>query len=202
MCCHAKLKVHICTVFKVICVLYYCHVQVPLAEALKKSGDWPAWQPQWDTQQQRTLKYSEARVKGGTRVMSIEYEKSQTRNGTRVETELADAGGNMQPFAAEVLRIVELRPQALVDSSGCDRVIQFAVLQRFDTVVREDHAQLAQRLLEAELDSVQECSELDAVPLDRLHPLNACLVRRDGVSWLQFVRQLGRSKQHVFGMPA
>lgn len=206
-------KHYVHVVLKLVCCLHCRHSKVPLEEALKKSGEWPTWESEWGTQQQRTFKFSEAHVRGGTRVRSIEYGKSKTRDGTRVETDLADDMGIVRPFASQVFRIVELR--SLVAEGGgssgtsssngsameqTPRAVQFAVLQRFDTTVREDHPHLAQQLLEAQLDSIQQ--ELDAVPLDHLHPLNACLVQRGAVSWLQFVRQLGRSKQHFFGLPA
>jgi hypothetical protein len=190
-------------------------LQGPLREALTKSGVWPAWEPEWRSQQTRTFKYTEGRVQGGTRVMSVEYGKSKTRNGTRVEVQLVVEGVGEQACAGEVLRLVWLRPSGWVrgDNGGSSsssggaghqqggslRVVQFAIVQPFDTKVRRDHPEIAVELLEAKLDSLQD--RMCAVPLDQLHPLNACHVHRDGVSWLQFVRQIGRSNRHFFGLP-
>jgi hypothetical protein len=76
----------------------------------------------------------------------------------------------------------------------------FAVVKRYNTVVRRDQPELGDVLLEARLQDFQ--SGICVVPLAEVSmALHACLVSRGGAQWLMFTPATSRSSQQVFKVP-
>lgn len=143
-------------------------------KAWLQAGDsWSVWQSCWADQQYRTRVYQLADIPGNTRVMTREYKRSRTRNGTRVQVQLPNSSGVLQPYACEVLLFLELQLKQHAASVGGSpnssatvtaaiaaaggqhdnmQAVLLAVLRRFNTVVRTDQPELADMMLEAMVD--------------------------------------------------
>lgn len=180
----------------------YAVVQVSLVANLMAEGNWYAWQGAWGSQQQRSLVYQKARLPGGMLVTSRAYTRSRSRNGTRVVIDFADTQGVVQESVCEVVIFVEMRPAwATAPAPSSSSVpTKFAVVQRYNTVVKEDQPELAQRQLMAKAGDFME--GFYAVLLERLrYSLSACIVRFGQVGWYLFSPVTTKSSQGVFGLP-
>jgi hypothetical protein len=176
--------------------------QVPLQQLLQQRGLWTAWESVWDEQQYRTRVYQLAYIPGNTRVMSHEYNRSRTRNGTRVQVDFSDDSGAMQRYACEVLRFLELQPPAgQAQDGGPTAAVMLALVLRYNTVVRTDQPQLAEFMLEAKVDDLEE--QPFVIWLEDIKcALNACEVVRDGVHWLQFPPHFSMSVGTMCKLPS
>lgn len=177
-------------------------MQVHVQALLQQRGVWPQWEPMWSDQQHRTLVYEQAYIRGNTRVMSLDYKRSRTRNGTRVQVDFPDNSGVLQPSACEVLRFLQLQPPAgQSQGMGPAKAVMLALARRYNTVVRTDQPQLAEVMLEAKVDDFHPnpfVIELE----DVVCALNACEVLREGVPWLQFPPQLSMSVGTMCELPS
>lgn len=150
--------------------------------------------------------------------MSREYKRSRTRNGTRVQVQLPNSSGEMQPYACEVMLFLELQPKphaaSLGDSSNSSvaaaaaggqhdntQAVLLAVLRRFNTVVRTDQPELADMMLEAKVDDFDPQPYVVAVS-DIVCALHVCEVNREGVHWLQFPPHQSMSTGYVCELPS
>jgi hypothetical protein len=200
-----------------VLVLCVCSVlQGAVKQQLQRQGVWPAWESVWHNQVYFTLAHDLAYLPGKTRVMSLLYQRSKTRNGTRVQVQLPNSSGVMQSHACEVHQFIELqhRPAAGNSTSpatantsaagqqgaGTGSVL-LAVVQRWNTVVRTDQPELANEMLEARLQDM--APELNVIALSEIVcALNACQVIREGQAWLMFTPHSSRSLGHTVPLPA
>jgi hypothetical protein len=202
--------------------------QDDLKAQLQARGIWPAWQSVWGDQQHQTLVYALAYIPGNTRVMSLEYGRSRSRNGTRVQVMFPDSDGEMQPNACEVLQFIELQPKrslaaaqgssssssssaTLAGQHGGSHAEQFAIVRRFNTVVRRDQPELARELMEAKVGDYELLGSEPQLQKPKLYivalsdivcALNACEVQREGVNWLQFPPHQSMSVGHLCELPS
>ena len=192
-------------------------LQGAFEQELRRQGTWPAWEEVWAEQRHFTHVHDLAYIPGNTRVMSCEYARSRTRNGTRVQVLFPDSSGIMQPHACEVEQFIELEhstPAANSRSAAAGNTSAaglqqgagayselFAIVRRFNTVVRTDQPELAEVMLEAKWDDY--APDLFVIPLsDIVCALNACLVARETEKWLMFVPHQSMSLGHTCRLPA
>jgi hypothetical protein len=202
------------------CCYCTCPAQGYLKAHLQQHAPWPLWEGVWHDQQHRTLVYQVAYIPGNTRVMSREYQRSKTRNGTRVQVNFADSSGVMHPFACEVLRLIELQPMSSAATGGTSSSFinsraaaaeqhgnlsggtELSVMVRqYNTVARTDQPELADVLLEAKVDDFHPQPFLVDLT-DIICALNACEVSREGVRWLQFPPHHSMSTGYVCDLPS
>lgn len=198
----------------VLCVCYV--LQEALKLQLQRQGVWPAWEGVWHNQVYFTLVHDLAYLPGNTRVMSLQYQRSKTRNGTRVQVQLPNSSGVMQPHACEVRQFIELQHRPAAGNSTSSATantsaagqqglgtgsVLLAVVQRWNTVVRTDQPELAKAMLEARLQDM--APELHVIALSEIVcALNACEVTREGQAWLMFTPHSSRSLGHTVPLPA
>jgi hypothetical protein len=77
----------------------------------------------------------------------------------------------------------------------------FAVVRRYNTVVRTDQPELAEALLEAKVRDY--APDLYVIALAEIvSALNACLVIREDEEWLMFTPHVSMSLGHTCDLPA